>query len=101
MTSRSNREGRDGPARVYGTPTGYTPPSNVQVNRPRAAPATAPVRRAALDQRLRERQPVSSAPKPPPASTATGMQTGVSPNTMQLLRDRGKTIDKEVDKNSR
>lgn len=62
--------------------------------------ADAATRRAALNQRLNERQPA------PPARakrepSAAQPQTGVSPNAYRLLRDRGKQIDKIVDKNSR
>ena len=67
--------------------------------RPKVGEADPATRRRMLDQRLNERQPPSSRPAPAPAPAATSTPSpGVSPNAYRLLRDRGKQVDKEVDK---
>ena len=81
-----------------GTPLGATPVNTDTTGRPRVGEADPATRRKLLNQRLKERQPPSSRPPPAPAPAATGPSPGVSPNAYRLLRDRGKQIDKEVDK---
>jgi hypothetical protein len=88
MASRSNLENR-----------GTDRNGNRTGPRPQVGEADAATRRRMLDQRLSERQaPPSRAKREPAPATRS---TGVSPNAYRLLRDRGKQIDKEVDKQSR
>jgi hypothetical protein len=82
-----------------GAPLGATPVNTDSSGRPRVGEADPATRRKMLNQRLNERQPAPSRPAPAPAATSTG--GGVSPNAARLLRDRGKQIDKAVDKASR
>ena len=65
--------------------------------RPRVGEADQATRRKFLNQRLNERQPAPSRPAPAPAA-APSTGGGVSPNAARLLRDRGRQIDKAVDK---
>jgi hypothetical protein len=95
MPSRSNRE-----TPLYGAPTGASPvnPQRPREGRPVVGEADPATRRRMLDQRLSEREPV----RPRAARTAQQSDaSGVSPNAARLLRDRGKQIDREVDKYSK
>ena len=83
-----------------GAPVGATPVNPDTSGRPRVGEADPATRRKMLDQRLKETQPRSSRPAAP-APASSGQQMGVSPNTARLLRDRGKQIDREVDKRSK
>jgi hypothetical protein len=97
MPSRSNIESRS-----YGTPVGGQSPGSVKAQPPRnkVGEADPETRRKLLNQRLNEREPEGNY-KAPPKKARTEPQTGVSPNTARLLRDRGKQIDREVDKRSK
>ncbi len=70
----------------------------VNDGRPKGGPADPATRRKMLDQRLKETEPLKT--KPPslaPSSASTETTGGVSPNTVRLLKTRGKVIDKAVD----
>lgn len=83
-----------------GAPVGATPVNTDTTGRPRVGEADPATRRKFLNQRLSETEPVKKkAPAPAPAASGTG--SGVSPNAYRLLRDRGKQIDKEVNKASK
>lgn len=81
-----------------GAPLGATPVNPDTSGRPRVGEADPATRRKLLNQRLSETQPASSKPAAVPA--ASGPSPGASPNAYRLLRDRGKQINKEVDKAS-
>lgn len=80
-----------------GAPLGATPVNPSADGRPRVGEADPATRRRMLDQRLKETEPVRRS-KPAPAASAA-QATGVSPNAARLLRDRGKQIDRAVNKN--
>lgn len=66
-------------------------------DRPKLGPADPATRRKFIDARLSETEPL----RPAPGSRATPAPSpGVSPNTMRLLKNRGKQTDKAVDDNS-
>lgn len=82
---------------ALGAPLGETPVNTDTSGRPRVGEADPATRRKVLNQRLSETEPVRQKKAPPPSTGATNT-TGVSPNAARLLRDRGRQIDKEVDK---
>lgn len=99
MPSRSNLDEREKKPRSYGTPIQPDVRTGPPAQRNKVGEADAATRRRMLDQRLRETEPVKRK-APAPARTVTE-PSGVSPNAARLLRDRGKQIDREVDKASR
>lgn len=82
--------------KTYGTPINSTA-SAPAAHRNRVGEADAATRRRNLDARLAERQAPPARAKRQPA-TSSSDATGSSPNAYRLLRDRGRQIDKEVDK---
>jgi hypothetical protein len=68
--------------------------------RPKVGPADPATRRKLLNQRLTETEPLRTLGPSvsPDASSATPSGMGVSPNTMRLLKNRGKQIDKATEK---
>lgn len=72
----------------------------VDDGRPKVGPADPATRRKFLDQRLNETEPLRTKPAATPPASSSGETFGSSPNAYRLLRDRGKQINKAVDKAS-